>query len=222
MRKVVFLTLLAALPGSLAAQAADPDKAVSGSGIAVKGWMGRVDNPARQKIEDVKFVDMGGGYHVTGGPHAILWNPANTASGNYTVRARFTKTPASRSTHEESYGLFIAGTQLDKDSQNYLYCVVFGTGNVMVRHRFGGETHTLLGKTADAAISKMGERGATDEIAMWVSADRVGCTVNGKEVFSGPKSEMIGPGKLVSTDGVYGLRASHNLDIHVAGLSVTK
>lgn len=203
------------------AQAQDPTNRVAGSGIQVKGWQGRTDRN-EQKIADVKFVQMGTGFHLTGGPHAILWNSNHKASGNYTIKARITKTPQSSSVHEESYGVFMGGTDLNGPRQNYLYCVVFGTGNVMVRHRDGGDTHTLLGKTANAAVSKMGDRGATDEIAMWVRSGRVGCSVNGTEVFSAAAADMVGPGKLVSTDGVFGIRASHNLDLHIEGPSVTK
>lgn len=200
---------------------ADPTNAVAGAGIQVKGWHGRTDR-SQDKISDVKFVQMGTGYHLTSGPHAALWNGESKASGEYTVKARLTKTPRSTSAHEESYGVFIGGSDLNGPKQNYLYCVVFGTGNVMVRHRDGGDTHTLLGKTATPTAAKMGERGATDEIAMWVKGGRVGCSVNGTEVFSAAGADMIGPGKLVSTDGVFGIRASHNLDLHIEGPTVTK
>jgi hypothetical protein len=199
----------------------DPTTTVSGAGIQVKGWHGRTDR-SQDKISAVKFVQMGTGFHLTGGPHAVLWNSDHKASGDYTVKARITKTPRSTSSHEESYGVFIGGDDLNGSKPNYLYCVVFGTGNVMVRHRDGGDTHTLLGKTANAAVSKMGEQGATDEVAMWVKGGRVGCSVNGTEVFSAAAADMIGPGKLVSTDGVFGIRASHNLDLHIEGPSVTK
>lgn len=221
MRQVVASMLVVVFAAQAAGAQADPTTAVAGAGIQVRGWQGRTDR-AEQKISEVKFVQMGTGFHLTGGPHAILWNTQNTATGEYTVTARLTKTPRSTSTHEESYGLFIGGSDLNGAKQNYLYCVVFGTGNVMVRHRDGGDTHTLLGKTANPAVAKMGERGATDEIAMWVKGGRVGCSVNGTQVFSAAASDMIGPGKLVSTDGVFGIRASHNLDIHIEGPTVTK
>jgi hypothetical protein len=200
---------------------ADPDRSVTGSGIQVKGWKGRTDR-AEQKIGDVKFVQMGTGFHMTGGPHAIVWNEEHEAKGDYTVKARITKTPRSTSTHEESYGIFMGGSDLDGPRQNYLYCVVFGTGTVMVRHRDGGDTHTLLGKTASPVAAKMGPNGATDEVSMWVRGGRVGCSVNGTEVFSASREDMIGPGKLVSTDGVFGIRASHNLDLHIEGPTLTR
>jgi len=221
MRQVVLSTIVLICAAQVGGAQADPTTAVAGAGIQVKGWHGRTDR-AGQKIGDVKFVQMGTGFHLTGGPHAVLWNSENKASGDYTVKARVTKTPKSTSIHEESYGLFIGGSDLNGPKQNYLYCVVFGSGNVMVRHRDGGDTHTLLGKTANAAAAKMGERGATDEIAMWVKGGRVGCSVNGTEVFSAAAADMIGPGKLVSTDGIFGIRASHNLDLHIEGPTVTK
>jgi hypothetical protein len=220
MRLPVIALLLSVFAAAGRAQS-DPTNAVAGSGIQVRGWQGRTDR-AEQKISDVKFVQMGTGYHLTGGPHAILWHADNKAVGDYIVKARMTKTPRSTSTHEESYGVFIGGSDLNGPKQNYLYCVVFGTGNVMVRHRDGGDTHTLLGKTANPVAAKMGDRGATDEIALWVRGGRVGCSVNGTDVFSAPAADMIGPGKLVATDGMFGVRASHNLDLHIEGPTVSK
>jgi hypothetical protein len=37
-----------------------------------------------------------------------------------------------------------------------------------------------------------------------------------------PKADVVAPGKLKSTDGVYGIRFSHNTDATVTGLAVTK
>jgi hypothetical protein len=217
---VVSLALLVASP-AVAQVPADPDRAVSGPGIRVEGWRGRTDR-SEQKVTDVRFVEWKGGYRLTTGPHAIVWHPSHKASGEYTVTARLTKTPESVSSHEESYGVFIAGTDLDGPRQNYLYCVVFGSGKVMLRHRSGSETATLLGKTANAAISAPGgSSGTTDEVSLWVRGGRVGCSVNGAEVFSASVASMVGPGKLVQTDGMYGLRASHNLDVIVDWLRVT-
>ena len=221
MRQGLLSGIVLIFAASVASAQSDPTNPVAGAGIQVKGWHGRTDR-SQDKISEVKFVQMGTGYHLTGGPHAVLWNSEHKAGGDYTVKARLTKTPRSTSSHEESYGIFIGGDDLNGSKPNYLYCVVFGTGNVMVRHRDGGDTHTLLGKTANAAASKMGERGATDEISMWVKSGRVGCSVNGTEVFSAAAADMIGPGKLVSTDGVFGIRASHNLDLHIEGPTVTK
>jgi hypothetical protein len=52
-----------------------------------------------------------------------------------------------------------------------------------------------------------------------VKGDRAECVINGQAVAGYSKSEITGPGKLESTDGVYGLRVSHNVDVTVTGLS---
>jgi hypothetical protein len=90
MRLVLGSVIITLLATEVAFAQADPDRSVSGSGIQVKGWQGRTDRSG-QKIGDVKFVQMGTGYHLTNGPHAIVWNNGNRATGDYTVKARLTK-----------------------------------------------------------------------------------------------------------------------------------
>jgi hypothetical protein len=36
------------------------------------------------------------------------------------------------------------------------------------------------------------------------------------------KADIVGPGKLKSLDGVYGIRFGHNTEAHVSGLTMTK
>lgn len=216
------LVVLISVPAM--AQGGDPDKLVQDGGVLVKGWTGRIDPQAEKqgrKIGDARFVAMGSGLHVTAGPAATYWNPADVASGSYTVRATFTQTRAPA--HPEAYGLFIGGTKLDGEDQNYLYCVAFGTGMYSIKHRFGSEVHTLVDRKASDALHKGDAQGkATNEIAWKVDADRVSCVINGVAVETFPRADLIGPGKLESTDGVYGIRVNHNLDVHVAGFGMTK
>jgi hypothetical protein len=54
---------------------------------------------------------------------------------------------------------------------------------------------------------------------MSVKGDSVTCSINGTQVASYPKSALVTSGKLKSTDGVYGIRFSHNTDGVVTGLS---
>jgi hypothetical protein len=62
----------------------------------------------------------------------------------------------------------------------------------------------------------------TQEIALSVKGDKVECSVNGKVVASYDKSAVVGPGKLKSTDGIFGLRFSHNTEVNVTDLTMTK
>ncbi len=55
-----------------------------------------------------------------------------------------------------------------------------------------------------------------------MKADSVDCAINGTVVATYPKADIVAAGKLKSTDGVYGIRFSHNTDATVTGLTLTK
>ena len=66
--------------------------AVAGGGISVTGWTGQIGaNEAGrgQTLSNAKLANDGNSLHVTTGPAVAYWNPANTASGDYTVKASF-------------------------------------------------------------------------------------------------------------------------------------
>ncbi len=210
---------LAAAPAApLAAQAAgqnaDPDQNASG-GVQVPGWSARFDR-AGASAQQVKFVRMGKGYHVTAGPSGIYYNPSSTASGNYQVAASFTQTKAA--SHPEAYGLFVGGKQLADSAASYLYFVVRQDGRYLVRHRASAsELHTLVEWTANPAVKAAGADGkATNALAVRVAADSVRFVANGTQVAAVSRQQA---GAL---DGVAGLRVNHNLDVHVEGFAVTR
>jgi hypothetical protein len=154
------------------------------------------------------------------------WNPANKATGNYTVKAMFTEPKyMSLNNHPHPYGIVIAGNDLGTDKQSYLYCAAYGNGNFIVRG-FGPQPFQMNGRHGEAnpAVHTAAGPGqpVTQEIAVSVKSDRVECAINGTVVASYPKTELVGPGKLTSTDGVYGIRFAHNTEGTVTGLTVTK
>jgi len=91
---------------------------------------------------------------------------------------------------------------------------------------FGPQPFQMGGRRpeANAAIHKAAGQGqpVTQEIAMSVKGDKVDCSINGSVVASYDKSAVVGPGKLKSTDGVYGIRFAHNTEGTVTGLTATK
>lgn len=216
------------VPAVSAAQ--DAPKPVAGGGISAPGWMGKID--AREasggaKLEDSKLVTMGEGLHVTTGPAVVYWNPANTASGNYTVEATFSERQfMGLNDHAHPYGIVIAGNNMGTDEQSYLYCAAYGNGNFIVRG-FGPAAFQMNGGRqgqASEAVNKATAKGqpVTQKIALKVSADKVECIINDKVAGTFAKSDLVAPGKLKSTDGIYGIRFGHNTDAHVAGLKMTK
>jgi hypothetical protein len=223
---VAALTLVA---GVSVAQAQEVERAVAGGGIAAPGWVGKIDARAAsrgQTINDAKLMAEGDDLHVTTGPAVTYWNPADTASGDYTVKATFTEPKyMNLNDHPHPYGIVIAGNHMGTDQQSYLYCAAYGNGTYIVRG-FGPEPFQLNGRRgeANAAVHKAAAQGesVTQEIAVSVKGGKVDCAINGTVVASYDKAEVVTAGKLASTDGVYGIRFAHNTEGVVTGLTVTK
>jgi hypothetical protein len=223
MRMKVFSIAIGAMiaPATLAAQ--DTDKKVTGGGDLAPGWQMRID-PRAGGGTPPKFVVMGNGLHATSGSRAIYWRSSDVASGNYRVEATFTltKPPA----HAEAYGLIFAGKDLTTAKQNYTYFTLGGNGTYLIKHRAGDDDsliHTIANWTPSDAISKADASGkSTDKLEVVVGAQKIQYLINGKEVYSMDRAKAVGPGAMMtSTDGIAGIRVSHNLDVHIAGFKVT-
>jgi hypothetical protein len=206
----------------------DTNRPVAGGGISVPGWTGKIDSNAEkagQTIQDAKLASESGALHVTTGPAVTYWNPANKATGNYTVSATFTEPKyMNLNTHPHSYGIVIAGNDMGTAQQSYLYCAAYGNGTFIVRG-FGPEPFQMNGRGSEnAAVHKAAGVGqpVTQEIALSVKGDRVECAINGSVVASYAKSDLVAAAKLKSTDGVYGIRFAHNTDATVTGLALSK
>jgi hypothetical protein len=222
------VVVLAAATVPMVAIAQDASRGVAGGGISVAGWAGKIDpNEERngQTLNGAKFAKEGDGLHITTGPAVTYWNPANRATGNYTVKATF-KEPKymSLNDHPHPYGIMIAGNDLGTATQSFLYCAAYGNGTFIVRG-FGPTPFQMNGRRGEAneAVKKVnpGEE-VTQEIALSVKGDKVECAINGKIVGSYDKSAVVGEGKLKSTDGLYGLRFGHNTEAIVTGLALTR
>ena len=127
------LLLLGSVPGS----AQEESRKVSGGGVSIPGWTGKID-PNEQKqgrtINDAKFAREADAIHVITGPAVTYWNPANQASGSYTVKATFNEPKyMNLNTHPHPYGIVIAGNGNGDGPASYLYCAAYGNGNFIVR-----------------------------------------------------------------------------------------
>jgi len=221
--------VVAASSLAAAAHAQETNRSVAGGGISAPGWTGKVDANAEkqgQSLTDAKLVQEGSTLRVTTGPAVTYWNPANKASGDYTVKGTFTESNyMGLNDHPHPYGIVIAGNDLGTPDQSYLYCAAYGNGTFIVRG-FGPEPFQMGGRRPEAnpAVHKAAGKGesVTQEVAISVKGDRVQCAINGTVVASYDKTDVVAPGKLKSTDGIYGIRFAHNTDATVAGLSVTK
>jgi hypothetical protein len=221
------LALFAICISALHAQ--DASRTVAGGGISVPQWTGKIDaneERAGHTLNDAKLARQGDTFHVTTGPAVSYWDPANKASGDYTVKATFTEPKyMNLNNHPHPYGIFIAGNELGTPNQSYLYCAAYGNGRFIVRG-FGPSAFQMNGFAGEAnpAVHKAPGVGqpVTQEIALSVKGNKVECAINGSVVASYDKSALVTTGKLKSTDGVYGLRFAHNTEVNVTGLAVSK
>lgn len=213
----------------LALAQGETSQAVQNGGISVSGWKGTLDPNEQQSgmtVNDARLSEEGGALHIQTGPAITYWNPDNRLSGDYTVKATFTEPKyMNRNTHPHPYGIVIAGDNMGTPQQTYLYCAAYGNGNFIVRG-FGPDPFQMNGRRGEsnAAVHKAEAPGkpVSQEIAMSVQGDNVSCSINGTVVATYPKSAVVSAGKLKSTDGVYGIRAAHNTEVVVTGLSATK
>jgi hypothetical protein len=182
------------------------------------GWKVRVDRSqdARDPDDtpDLMFMGMGKGFHVKGGPAGTFWNPANTATGNYTAKATFQLVQPSN--HTNYYGLIFGGSDLGGAGQAYTYFVIAQNGTFLIRSRNGEQVQNVQARMNSAAIRQPDASGkSTNALEVRVAGDTVSYVVNGTVVHTQPKSA-------VKTDGQAGFRVNHMLEVVVEDFAVTK
>ena len=185
-----------------------------------QGWKMRVDRSTVASDPDapgdIKFMAMGSGFHAINPQAAVYWNPANTAAGAYTLKATFTLLKPSG--HTNYYGLVFGGSGLEGAEQSYLYFVVAQDGTWLIKGRNGNAAPTLAPKTPNDAVKKPDASGrSTNALEVRVAADKIDFVVNGVVVHTAPKS-----GAMAKTDGIYGIRINHLLEVQIDGLTVSK
>ena len=183
------------------------------------GWKVRADKSTSAAdpdgAGDIKFMAMGNSFHAVNPQAAVYWHPDNSASGTYTLKGTFTLNEPS--SHPNYYGLVFGGSHLDSAEQAYTYFVVAQNGMFLVKRRVGdAKTEDVVAKTANAAVKQPDASGkSTNALEVRVMADKIDYVVNGTVVHSGPKAG-------VTTDGTWGLRVNHQLNVGISNLAVSK
>jgi hypothetical protein len=173
-------------------------------------------------VADSKFSSEAGGYRMSVGPAGNFWNDANKATGDYSVKATF-KEHKMAASHPHSYGIFIGGADLESDTETLMYCIAYGTGTYSIKTFHGAKVTTLVDREASPALHKADANGeSTNEIGWRVQGGKASCVINGTAVKTLDRAEFVAADKLTSTDGVYGIRVSHNLELTVTGLAMGK
>jgi hypothetical protein len=187
---------------------------------APQGWMLRSDASTSAADPDapgaIKFTATPSGFHATTPQAAVFWHPSNTATGAYSLKASFTLVKPSG--HTNFYGLVFGGRDLAGAGQSYFYFLVAQDGTWLLKRRVGNDkTDDIVTKTAHAAVKKPDQAGtSTNVLEVRVLPDSLEYMVNGTVVHKMPKSALQ-----ASTDGLYGLRMNHQLEVRVDNLTRT-
>jgi len=212
----ITLCLLAALAAPLSAQQGDKDHAdhaVAHGGSFPAGWTVRPDG--KGEIKNVKLVPMEPGMHLTLGPAVILYREDSGGTEPFHTLATFTQTR--KSEHPEGYGLFFGGRALEGSEQKYTYFLVRQDGSYLIKRRDGEKTSEVSkGWVKHPAVKQPDAKGvATNllEIDNKRDPSKVTFMVNGQGVHTADAKTMD-PG------GSVGIRANHNLDLHIQGFDV--
>jgi hypothetical protein len=184
---------------------------------APRGWMLRADGSTNPSDPDkpgaIQFMAMTAGFHVVTPQAGVFWSPTNTATGTYALKGTFTLNKPS--SHPNYYGLVFGGSGLEGAAQRYTYFLVAQNGTWLLKQRQGNDVRDIVARTQHAAVRRPDSSGrAVNDLEVRVGADKVEYVVNGTVVHSAPKTPTTG------TDGLYGFRVNHELDVEVKGLAV--
>ena len=185
-----------------------PLAVVQAAGNLADGWSVRADSDTGA---DDKLTMEGSAFHfVTGGPpsnNGTFFNPAWTATGDHAFSATFTQNV--KATHPDAYGLMFGGANLADDNQTYTYFEVRQAGQFYIATRKGAGVTAVVPWTKNEAIKPEGPDGKqSNNLSVQVNGANVIFSVNGTEVNRQPTTA-------VQTNGLFGFRISHRLDITV-------
>ena len=175
-----------------------------------EGWEVRFDQEGAS-MDDLHMVAMPPGIHITTGPRMIAYHPDSVAAGDFRIESEtFLFDPEGL---REAFGFFIGGSDLQGPDQRYTYFLLREGGEFLVKTRSGTATPVVQDWTAHPAIVSYATKPedastARNVLALEADGDELRFFVNGEQVWSGPRGD-------VATDGVFGLRVNHRLNLHV-------
>ena len=180
------------------------------------GWQVRVDRSTNatdpDASGDVKFMAMGSGFHAVNPQAAVYWNPANTAADSYSLRGQFTQLMVSD--HTNYFGLVFGGSDLGGAQQAYVYFMVAQDGTWLIKRRDGDNAEDVA-KRASPAVRRLNANGqSTNTLDVRITGNTIVYSVNGTTVHTMPK---VG----ITTDGTYGFRVNHRLEVQVDDFGVS-
>ncbi len=183
-------------------------------------WKARYDDGT--DAPDRRFVVMRPGWHVFAGPGGLFWDPGSYASGAYSVSSTIFLFPEgdpeqSGSTRlDSSFGLFLAGGDVESESPSYLTFEIRNDGHFRVTEHSAGKENDLVPWTGHEAVETLAADATgplKNVLGVDVRGDRAGFYVNDIQV-----AEL--PAERLPLDGAIGLRAGAGLSLHITEIAI--
>ena len=191
---------------------ADADKPVQGTGEMPIGWKARLDKPDA-KLNTVRVTAEKDALEFQTGPAGIYYKPDMKAEKDYEVSASFSQLePAAL---PEEFGIFIAGADLDKDTQRYTCFLVRQDAKFSIQKRTGATTKTAVAWRPVPAMKEPKGVKSTNTLMIRALGDTIRFFIGDKEVAKLTRAQVGG-------DGIAGLRINHNLHLQVSKFEVKK
>ena len=186
----------------------------------VPAWKVRIDgSPSTSALganSTLKVAPTEKGFHVTGGPGAVVFDPANSVKPIFRVRATFTLLKAADKATQ--YGLFFGGNDMDGSTPTYVYFTIAQDGSFQIRHRAGSQVDDM-DKSLHFAIRKPDASGkSVNTLEVQVAPTAVSYLVNGAVVDATPTRGGTGAFTETAKDaGIVGVRIDDQVDVQVDG-----
>ncbi len=225
MKKLSISTILTLLvTGAVFAQSMPDPLVPQGENLQVpEGWEVRLDRPddsveiGASESADIFFVNMTPGWHLTTGPRGIFYHPANRVQGEFSIHTDLHLfNPNGR--NREGYGLFFGGNRLKDADYEYIYFLIRNTGDFLVKHRKGETTEVILDWTSSEAIVIYDDpevSSVLNNLQVEVTSSHVNFLINSTQVAQINADDLS-----VATDGIFGLRVNHSVNLHVEDLGI--
>ena len=197
MRSFLLLAAVLGIPSVATSQTARPE-----------GWRVRTDGGAS---DSVLYDRMPPGWHITTGPAAILYDPANQARGRFAVDAEIHLFPGQGN---DGYGVFIGVTNLG-EHESWTAFLLTRDGSATIEKRQGGSTVVLYPPTKAAPVKPHsgGEGTALNTLRVLVQGDSAIFSANGQRITAISAREL-------PVEGVFGFRVGRNVNLHITNLDL--
>jgi hypothetical protein len=175
-----------------------------------EGWKALFAESAG-RAEDVFFVSMAPGWHVTTGPAVTLYHPDSSAAGNYRIESEIFLFPPGE--YLEPWGISFGRRDTGARASHSAF-LLRRDGRFRIERTRAGQTVVLKDWTQHAAIRphEAVEGNVRNVLAIEAGPTEVRFLVNDQEIARLPHADL-------ETDGSFGLQLGRNVNLHVTRLA---